>query len=555
MLSPAALFRGCIRNFSSSKRSTCDVAVIGGGHNGLVASILLARSGLDVHLYEHKNSVGGACKTEYPFPKAPGLGQSTGAYLLGVMPPELLTKLGISLPLKVRDPHYFLPTTDGRYLLYGSDEQAKRANFFKFFSQQDWYADTALNAELSALRDDLAPAWMAPPLSLEDTAEQYVRPHLQDAFISLCRGSVADYLGKFNFKSDLITAMYTVTDGVSGLTGGFHTPGSGFNFLTHNMCRLPSTGNTWAVVQGGMGTVTSALARAAIDAGVKIHTSQEVKRLIIDDGRVRGCVIASSSSCGDGNGGREREVLARRGVMANADPFRLAKLIEHSEGGVILSTKYRNQLTKWKRYGTTMKVNLALASLPTYSCLAEPIGQHRTTTHLLPDEPDALRLLNQAFDDVQRGKLPDFPSIEIYHQTAVDGSLTDEKGRISAAMFVQWVPYHIKGEDGEGELQGGWSDGAEEAYVHKLLGIWERFAPGVSSLVDDMFVLSPPKIEEHFGIMHGHIHHIDNTFCFDQRASYKHPEVDGLWSCSAGCHPAGSVIGCAGHNAAVEMLK
>jgi phytoene dehydrogenase-like protein len=30
--------------------------------------------------------------------------------------------------------------------------------------------------------------------------------------------------------------------------------------------------------------------------------------------------------------------------------------------------------------------------------------------------------------------------------------------------------------------------------------------------------------------------------------------VDGVYSCSAGCHPAGSVIGAAGHNAAMRVL-
>ncbi len=68
-----------------------------------------------VDVYEAANVVGGACRTEYPFAKAPGLGQSTGAYLLGVMPPELLTQLQLNLPLVRRDPHYFLPTT-GTYL-------------------------------------------------------------------------------------------------------------------------------------------------------------------------------------------------------------------------------------------------------------------------------------------------------------------------------------------------------------------------------------------------------------------------------------------------------
>lgn len=35
----------------------------------------------------------------------------TGAYLLGLMPPELIQKLGIEIPTIRRDPHWFIPTT------------------------------------------------------------------------------------------------------------------------------------------------------------------------------------------------------------------------------------------------------------------------------------------------------------------------------------------------------------------------------------------------------------------------------------------------------------
>ena len=74
-----------------------------------------------------------------------GLATSTGAYLLGVMPPELLAILGLDLPLMRRDPHYFLPTTDeGKYLLFGSDQEAMRTQFLKKFSSQDWSAYQAL---------------------------------------------------------------------------------------------------------------------------------------------------------------------------------------------------------------------------------------------------------------------------------------------------------------------------------------------------------------------------------------------------------------------------
>ena len=78
--------------------------------------------------------------------------------------------------------------------------------------------------------------------------------------------------------------------------------------------------------------------------------------------------------------------------------------------------------------------------------------------------------------------------------------------------------------------------------------------PGTSKLVTDVFPLTPPKIEAHFGISRGHIHHVDNAFGFADRLPYATP-LPGLYSCSAGCHPAGSVIGAAGHNAAMRVLK
>jgi phytoene dehydrogenase-like protein len=502
-----------------------DVVVVGAGHNGLVAATLLARAGLDVLVAEAAGAVGGAARTETPYGKAPGLRQSTGAYLLGLMPPELLRILDVDLPLLRRDPHYFLPTTTGRHLLFGGDRDAVARDLTRFFSPADAKADDALAEEVAALRDDLAPAWLAGPGTVEETADRYIRPALREPFVRLCRGSVAEYLDRFGFADDLLVAMYAVTDGLSGLAGGPDSPGSGHNFLVHNMCRLPGAGGTWMIVRGGMGTVTARIAAAARAAGARIETAAPVDRILTGAGRVAGVAVGE-------------QVVTASVVLACCDPFRLRRLLDPVPPGLAQT------LDRLQRPGSTLKVNLALAGLPRFGCLSDgdppPYG---ATMHLLP-ENRPLDAVRRMWREVQEGRLPDFPTIEWYVHTTVDPTLRDAQGHHSSALFVQSVPYQPAGSDWDRELDG---------YVSHLLGICDRFAPGTSDLVADYFALPPPGIEAHFGITGGHIHHVDNGFAFADRMPYA-LEPDGLYAGSAGCHPAGSVIGAAGHNSANRVL-
>jgi len=507
-----------------------DVVVVGAGHNGLVAATLLARAGLSVVALERDSVLGGAARTERPFPRVPGLQQSTGSYLLGLMPPELERLLDLRLPLVRRDPHYFLPTTDsaadgGRYLLIGSDRDATRRQFAKFFTEADRDADDRLAAELAQLRDDLAPAWLAAPMSVAETADRYIRPQLRDVFVDLVTGSVADYLERFGFASELLVAMYAVTDGLSGLTAGPDTPGSGHNFLAHNMCRLPGADGTWMIVRGGMGTVSRTIAERAAAAGATLVTDAPVSAIEVHEGGVTGVALADGRT------------VATSTVVAGCDPFTLADLAP-------LPAELRTRLDDIRRPGTTLKVNLALRDLPRFSCLpADSPSPFGSTIHLLPQE-QPMAAVRAMWADVQAGRLPDFPTIEWYLHTTADPSLQDEAGHHSSALFVQSVPYQPAG--------GSW-DESLPSYVEHLLGICDQFAPGTSDLVADTFPLPPPGIERHFGIRHGHIHHVDNAIPFDRRMPYR-TGIDGLYAASAGCHPAGSVIGAAGHNAAAEVM-
>ena len=506
-----------------------DVIIVGAGHNGLVAAAILAKSGLKVTVVEERAMIGGATKTEYPFPKAPQLGTSTASYLLGVMPPEIMQRTGAQFELLRRNPHYFLPMLDGRYLLFGTDQSAMREQFLAMFSEQDWRANGALADEIGRIRDDLAPSWLAEPVSVEATAEKYIRPELRDVFVKLVTGTVEDYLARFDFKSEMLVAMYAVTDGFSGLTGSFGTPGTGMNFLVHNMCRLPTADGTWMVAKGGMGAVADAFANAARSHGATILTSAPVAKIITTQGRVTGVVLAD---------GRE---IHSRVVIANADPFRLREMV----GPGVLPDTLDARLDNFKRTGTTMKINMALRGLPKFKCLPENRGQHNGTMHLLPQSDHPIREIKAGFEKVMRGELADCPTLEWYIHTQVDPSLRDPQGNHNSAFFVQWVPYELAGTS--------WKD-QEAKYVDHIFGIAEQFCPGFRDLVVDTYVLTPKRIEEDIGIRYGHIHHVDNTFGFDRRMPYA-TGVDGLYSCSAGCHPAGSVIGAAGHNCAVRVMR
>ncbi|MFI5491083.1 phytoene desaturase family protein [Actinoplanes sp. NPDC051859] len=518
-----------------------DVVIIGSGHNGLVSAILLARAGLDVVVLEADAVLGGATRTEHPFAKVPTLGQSTGSYLLGLMPPELLATLDVDIPVLRRDPHYFLPTPGGPgspYLLFGSDRDATRAQMEQFFSARDVAADEAMQVEIAALRADLAPAWLAEPGTVEEIADRHIRPQLQSTFIDLVRGSVADYLQRFGFKSELLMSMYAVTDGLSGLNAGPDDPGTGHNFLVHNMCRLPGADGTWMIAAGGMGTVSGTFAAAARAAGAKIFSSAPVSAVTVAQGAVTGVALAD---------GRTIEAGV---VLGSCDPYQLMSLVPDGA----LPAELTRRMNAVRKTGSTMKVNLALAGLPQFACLpsgtASPFG---STIHLLPgsaglaglaESDSPMAALRAMWADVQAGRLPAEPTIEWYLHTTVDPSLQDAAGHHSSALFVQSVPYELADSTWDAELPG---------YVEKLLDICERYAPGTRELVVDMMPLTPAGIERHFGITGGHIHHVDNTVAFDERMPYA-TGLDGLYAGSAGAHPAGSVIGAAGHNAAKRIL-
>src|SRR5499433_1446438 len=93
----------------------CDVVIVGGGHNGLVAAAYLAKHGLRTIVCERREIVGGAAVSEHPF--GPDYTVTSLSYVVSLLPPRLVRDLRLDrfgYHVYPQGP-YFSPRADGRY--------------------------------------------------------------------------------------------------------------------------------------------------------------------------------------------------------------------------------------------------------------------------------------------------------------------------------------------------------------------------------------------------------------------------------------------------------
>jgi phytoene dehydrogenase-like protein len=497
-----------------------DAIVVGAGANGLVCALALARTGLNVIVFEERPLVGGVHRTEFPFAKAPRLAAATGAHRLGFFPQEFARQLRVDLGIVPREPALFAPTTEpGRFLLATAGNDGLRAAATKL-SPNDGPALEAMHAELDAMLADLGSAWLAGALPVEDTADRFVRPELRDKFVALCRGSLAEYVARFRIHSGLIKSVLA-TEAVIGSWASFDTPGSGAPLLVRHAARAHAGGGDGvSLLPGNHAGIVRALFDACQSARVKIVTGVAVRDITIEGNAVAGVVLADGRA------------IRCTTVIANADPVRLSALA----GAHHLTGPFAAKVAAFARPGTAAKVNLALSSLPRFAALPDDEGQHRATTLLIPGGEDGVRHIARSFAEASAGSFPSSPPLEIVFSS--DDSLHH------ASILIPWAPYDLAGTTWAAE---------EDRALGTVLDVLESFAPGTRALVVDAQFLHPKKLETHFGVTRGHLRHTDDTFVFGDRMPYVTP-VTGLYSCSSACAPAGGMLGIAGHNAATRVL-
>ncbi len=490
-----------------------DVIVVGAGVNGLVCALALARHGLTAEVIEERPIVGGVLRTEYPFARAPRLAAATGAHRIGFLPAELARLLRVDLGLSPRAPSIFAPTIDpGRFFLAGAGNEGLRA--------AAGGALDAMHAELDAMVSDLGSAWLSGTLSVEDTADRFVRPALRETFVALCRGSLAEYVARFGIQSGLIKAVLAV-DALAGSWASFDTPGTGAPLLLRHAARARTGGGDAVPVSGAPGVVR-ALAEAAQAAHVKITTGASVREILVEGNAAAGVVLT------DGR------IVRCTTIVSGADPLRLSALVGMDRLGAPLAAK----IAGMARPGGIAKVNLALSSLPRFAALPEDRGQHRATTFLVPGGEDGVRNIARAFAEANAGAFPSLPPLECVFTSSADEPMHH------ASIVVPWAPYDLAGTTWAVE---------EEKALGAVLSVLDTFAPGSRATVVDAQFLHPKKLETHFGVTRGHLRHTDETVVFADRMPHVTP-INGLYSCSAACAPAGGMLGVAGYNAAMRVL-
>ena len=477
-----------------------DVAIVGAGHNGLVAAAYLARAGLTVEAFERREIVGGACVTEELWP---GVRASPAAYTLSLLRSEIVRELDLprhGLQVEVHDPYLFAPFPDGRRVITWSDPGRTHRQLADDWSRAD------ADAYLSWARARDAAAARARPLMLEPPDRERWLAAIGEQLLD---GAVADELA--DIPSEPVRVPFAL-QGLIGTLAGPGDPGTSFVGFYHDLGEAAGPPGAWGFARGGMGAVTRALRSAAEAAGASVRVEAPVERVLVEDGGATGIVL---------EGGEE---LRARAVISNADPLRTAAL-----AGV-------EPPTGWKQAGPVVKVMLLLDGLPDF-----PAWPGEDAWRGAIDIGYTLDELDRAARDARGGRPAAAPWIEAASQTSVDPTLAPE-GRHVLSLFCQCFP-----PDADAEA-------AADAAV-------DRFAlacPGLPDRIVERLALGPRELESRFGITGGHIFHGEMLpeQLLERRVDRRaFGGVERLYLGGSGAHPGGAVTGAPGYLAARAVIE
>jgi phytoene dehydrogenase-like protein len=104
--------------------------------------------------------------------------------------------------------------------------------------------------------------------------------------IEILTGSARTILDRW-FESDVLKATLA-TDAIIGNFQPISAPGTAYVLLHHVMGSAGGARGVWGYVEGGMGALSNAMAKAAKEKGVEIRTNSAVEEICVEGGKVTG---------------------------------------------------------------------------------------------------------------------------------------------------------------------------------------------------------------------------------------------------------------------------
>ena len=497
-----------------------DVAVIGGGHNGLVAATYLAKAGKSVVILEANAEVGGATTSVRAFPEYDAM-LSRYSYLISLLPDQIVSDLGLDFECISRTVSSYTPYSrngkdSGLYVARQWDKETEDSFNELDPSGAEWAAWQDFYNEIAEFAVKIAPSMLQPLKSRSELKAEINMPEVWDYLMERPIGEVIEE----RFKDDLVRGV-VLTDALIGTFSSAFEMQANICFLYHLIGN--GTGE-WKVPRGGMGALVKELVRVATAAGVKIKVNARVKS--VNTGTENATLTLEDGT-----------TVTSSFVLSNAAPQVLARL--------------RGKTPPASLEGSQMKINILLKSLPQLKSGIDPRLAFAGTFHAQESFAQCESTYLQAKD----GAVPEMLPIEMYCHTLTDPSILSAdlqaQGYQTLTLFGLHTPAALFDTDNEG---------AKAAALKAALASLNQYlVEPLENVIAAIEVKSPLDIEGDVGLPRGNIFHKDLSFPFreDSQQTRWGVETDDprIFICGAGAIRGGGVSGIPGHNAAMAVLE
>jgi phytoene dehydrogenase-like protein len=523
-----------LSDVAADRDARYDVAIVGAGHNGLVAANYLVDAGLRVIVLEANPRVGGMTAVQTPIAGAPDHrinSYSVDAFFWDSFPPSReLQLVRYGLRRTPVDPGHLYLAPDGASIGFWADPR-RTADEIAYFSREDARAYVEFATMLGGFADLVFAVATANPTRLGwqtvlDLARRAgaSRRHLRD-MVAMALSSVTEVVAE-RFRHQTVRDAIHAT---CGSTVPNNQGGSGVAFLwlatMHRYaCERPI---------GGVQAIPDALAARLVAKGAEVRVSAPVDEILVDGGRatgvrVGGSVIRARAVLAACDPRTTFERLVPAGTLSEADQRRIASVpvtnMGYGQGKVDLALRGKVTMTRhqaWRRDDLDVR-------LPSHTIGTEA-GMERT------------------FHRSGAGLDPLISEFSLWPviPTALDPSQAPA-GQDTLYLYIAVCPYQP-------------ADNA--ALADAVVKTAAEYYDGIEALEIGRQVLTNADIGAAVHATGGNITHVDMAI---GRSGPLRPArgfggygtpVDGLFISGAGTHPGGGITGAPGYNAAHELIR